>query len=179
MIFDISLLVTIIFGLIQGSFILAIPLFFILLLGLFIKKKLSEAFAMNWLMSSFIVTFIFSLAFVCFIYFYPIIISIPQQTIGNIPSALQPTTAEWFGFWFYIFAKLLAVSLIISLILMPFILIGSFLLEKFNSIKSLKKLPSFARLFLALFIMLIFFSGLILYLFYWIPIGLIQLLYFT
>lgn len=178
MVFETNLLLSILLGLLEGSFVIAIPVFFILLFAGFLRKKLAKKYSLNWIVSVFIISIILLLPCIIFLYFYPIIISIPEQTIGVIPSVLQPTTEQWFLFWFYISAKLLAVTVIISIILMPFILLGSFLQQYLDSSKQLKGIPSFAKSFIALYITLMIFFGLLFYLFYWIVIGLMEILFF-
>lgn len=165
-------------GLLFGSLLFSVPAFFLVLLGGFLRKKLAKAYSLSWIISSLIVVFFFSFLLIVFVYFFPIVSSIPEQTIGELPSVLMPSDSEWFLFWFYISVKILSVSLIVSVLLIPFVLLGSFLLDLVKANKKLVTIPMPAKSFLAIYFSLIIFFGLLLHVFYWIPFGLIYLLYF-
>ena len=178
MVFELNSFISIVTGLLFGSFIVTIPLFLIAFAAGVLREKLAKKYSFNWLLSASIVTYVLTLIVIKLLYFFPMLFSISEQTIGKIPSVLQPTTEEWFMYWFSVAVKLLSISLVISIIFIPFILLGSLLLQALNSYEKSKNFPMLVKLFIATYVTVFVFAALFLYVFYWVIIGLIGWLYF-
>ncbi|MEK6972425.1 MAG: hypothetical protein AABW72_00055 [archaeon] len=174
---DIIILLNSAFDLIKGSLILSIPIFVVLYILNYIRKKIASRFSLNWIISCLIITFISFFIFLLLIYFLPTFQSMAEHQLGVIPKYLMPAFDDWAGFYFTKIMKLLFVAVIFTLLSLPFALLGSLveniLLSKF------KKMNKAVAFFLAVFAITLLLSALVLYVFYWIPIGMIHLIYFS
>lgn len=177
MAFDIIILLNSAIDLIKGSLILSIPIFVVLYILNYIRKKIAGRFSLSWIISCLIISFLSFFIFLLLIYFLPTLQSMAEHELGIIPKYLMPPVEDWAGFYFTKIMKLLFVAAIFTLLSLPFVLLGS-LVE--NIILSrFKKLHKAIAFFLAVFAITLILSALILYVFYWVPIGMIHLIYFS
>jgi len=162
--------------LLRGSFVASIPIFIAVLIGLWLKEKIKKKYRLSWVKSVFAATYILSFILIAAMNLVPWLLALGEQTIGTPPPDLSGTILDSVIFAaatiFLLFAKALAVSLII----LPLCFIGAFVSE---AIEKRFKRHSIARIYAAAFIMSVFVSVLLLFVFPWALGGIIYLVLFT
>jgi len=174
---DVIILLNSIFDLLKGSFILSIPLFVVLYILNIIRKKFADRFSLSWIISCLIITFLSYFIFLLVIYFLPTFQSMAEHDLGVIPKYLIPPMEDWLGFYVTKIVKLIFVAAIFTVLSLPFLILGS-LIETITQAK-FKKMHKAISFFAAVFAMTTLLAALILYIFYWIPLGIIHLIYFS
>ncbi len=160
----------------KGSFLISVPVYLLAVAVAFVRKKIIESGIKNWLYSSFISTALILFVLFFIAYFYPALTAMQEQEIGKVPSIIAPSATETiasilFGAW-----KVVATTLLVSAILMPFELIGSYIHSKV--VEKFPKLNDYARLYLTCFACSIIGTIVILFIIPELPTGVIYFLYF-
>ncbi len=137
------------FDFLKGVLFFSIPVFFFVLIALIARRLISKRFNLSWLKSTAIVTFVMLLCLVCAVYAFPLIEAFSVPDYENIPPEFQEPLADQVLFFFSEILRLVLASAIISLLLFPLILAGSFV---FDWISGKTKLPFVIRLFGAVFV---------------------------
>lgn len=179
---SIIILFTSLFDLVKGAFILAIPVFLLVLLGDWLKKRLEAKRKLSWLQSTLLSTYIIATLLILVLYFGGYALILQSYTGGSPPPSISPTpefaliqTALFLGV--SLFKKLFA-GLALTLVILPFTVIGSLILERLKGKQSKKAkkerqwLPFFASVFL---VTLLAYLGILVFDF--IPAGVIFLIF--
>ena len=164
-----------IIDLLRGTFIFSIPLFILVLVTEFFKNAFQKKFNSSFMNSTLIVTYLINLVLITFLYFFPFISSIPEETIGIRPEAFQLGTGDFLLIFGLGFAKIIFVTLTITLILIPFIILGLYFFDK---ISEKYKFARLLRLYLSVFLTAFIGFALLLFVFPWLPLALSYFLYF-
>ena len=159
----------------KGTLFNAFSIFILAFIGNWLYNLISGKFKAKWLASSFAATYIISFLIVAALFIYPLV-SIDKDTVATLLPFMQNTPAEDASYALGVFLRFLVVSLIISLIIMPFNLFGAFVSSYISG--KFRKLPSFVRLYLACFIVTLIAEIIAIIWFPWMLPGLINLVYF-
>lgn len=116
------------FGLLQGSLVTSVPVFVLVLLGSLLKEKIQKKYpSLKWLQASAVSTFILLFVLIFIMYYSPVVSSIGQETIGTIPPQLSPDLTTFILTNLFVFLRLVFVVAVLTLIILPLELIGSFI----------------------------------------------------
>ncbi|MFH1256250.1 MAG: hypothetical protein V1494_03060 [Candidatus Diapherotrites archaeon] len=165
-----------IFEFLKGSFINSIPLFIIVLFGMWLKEKLKRKYRLSWVKSVFAATFIICLALIAFANLQPWFFALGEQTAGTAPPVISETILDSVFFAAATLVLFFLKALVVSLVLLPLEFVGAFVSE---AIEKKFKWHSLARLYISVFVMTAIASALILFAFPWILTGIIYLVFFT
>jgi len=161
--------------LIKGSFLLSIPVFLLAWIGAWVQQKLTNRLHFSWVISAWGTLFILTLLLVTGVYYLPLLSLAGASPLGVIPSEFQDTFYEVMLQHVLNFVRLLVVSLILSLILMPLAFIGSFLRA---SLSHRFKWPAWGILYATIFLLTLLVSIGILFLIPWILPGIWSLIFY-
>ncbi len=144
----IEILVFSVLDLLKGSFIAAVPIFVIILAARWLLGKIQKKTKWNWLFCAFAATYAVLWVMLLFVYFIPFLLGLNQSISvqGEIPSVFAPPSGSYLMSFLYGLFKVTIAAAVISLLLLPLELIGSFIFEWVN-----KRLPK-AHPLLGLFI---------------------------
>lgn len=162
--------------LIKGSFLLSIIVFALVLIGIFIQRKLIKRFKLSWIKSSLISTFIIVLIFVFAMYVFPLAVGFSQHDPGILPEGFEMTAGEYLFLIGTALFKILSLSFILTVFLLPLQFVGLFAMD---FLKKKYSLPFLANVFFAVFCSTLVGAFIVIYLFPWIPTGIVYLLYFA
>ncbi|MBU1120465.1 hypothetical protein KJ660_01160 [Candidatus Micrarchaeota archaeon] len=174
-----NLLVDIVFSLldlIKGSFLLSIIVFALVLIGIFIQRKLIKKFKLSWIKSSLISTFIIVFIFVFAMYVFPLALGFSGTDPGILPQGFEMTATEYLFLIGMALFKVILLSFILTVFLLPLQFVGLFAMD---FLKKKYSLPFIANVFFAVFCSTLVGSFIVIYLFPWIPTGIVYLLYFA
>jgi hypothetical protein len=163
-------------SLLKGSFFVAIPLFFLILLGSIIRKKIEKELKWNWIFSAFFTTYFICSIGLIFVYFVPVIESLREQSLGEIPSTVAISFGTIVLAFLYNAFKVFFSALVLSLLLMPLELVGLYMHSFF--LQKMKKAPRILVLALTVYAISIFSSFVILFIIPESVVGFIYLLFF-
>ncbi len=181
-----NLLLNLLFSLIdlaKGSLIFSIPVYLIVLIGVFLRRFFEKKYKLNWFKSSLAATYLLMFALPFFLYISFPAASFGEVTIGEIPYTARPIGELVFPI-ILSFIRLLVVAAVLTLMLLPLEFVGVFIFDKqikrLALIKSKKwsKLNYFINLYISVFILSLFTAFVILFLFPWILPGVIYLIFF-
>jgi len=136
------------FSLLKLSFLLSLAFLVPVLLGIWLKKKISKKEKEGWLKSAFISTEIICFLAVLLAYLY-FPLSTYLQNGASLPYEMP--IANFLIFMALSLIRTAFVSLAVALMLMPFILVGNFILEGISERIS-KGRPSSLQYFISLFL---------------------------
>ncbi|MAG17939.1 MAG: hypothetical protein CL944_00525 [Candidatus Diapherotrites archaeon] len=149
-------------GLLQGSIIIAVPVFILVLFGQELREKIEEETKKSWVTTTFITTIIMVYILLLITYFFPFIIASQEIGLGEVPSIFAPDPVTllisfiagvlWVG----------VVTIVVSLLLMPFEFVGAYVHEVVS--KKLGKKPEWLKLAITSYLTSVFASAIILFL---------------
>jgi hypothetical protein len=122
-----------------------------------------KKYKFSWLSAAALTSYVFTAIIVFAIYFTPVLQSLGQSTMGEVPEMFQPSAQEIAGQILGVPARLLIVSLFVALLLMPLEFVGSFIYDSLG--KKYPKLNHYIRAFAAVFCATLFAWFLILFVF--------------
>jgi hypothetical protein len=163
-------------SLIKGAFILSIPVFFIVLIASFLRKKIENYFKLQWFSSALITTIIFFLAIVSILYYFPFLLALNESRLGILPIEFQPTFFESFSAFLLSLIHVIIVAIVLTVLIIPIEFFGLFLTEALEQKFKLNKL---INLFVTVFCLTTIVSSIILFVFPWIVSGMIYFIYFS
>ncbi|MDO8537661.1 MAG: hypothetical protein Q7S21_02145 [archaeon] len=169
--FDILLAV---FGFLRGIFLISIVIFLLSLVGVKLFNYLRKRHEFSWFKAVLLASFLEIFVLTAIVYFFPAYLGYSQQSYGILPPELQPTLIENLLFFAGIFLRVIIVSIVLSIFLLPLEFVGSYVFEKLN-----QKLPYFLRQFIAVFAATLVGGICVFLLFPWIILGILQLLFFV
>lgn len=162
--------------LVRGTLLLSIACFIVFILAQPLYKKISEKLEWKWLKASLLTSFIAMLVIVSIAYFVPFLAS-PKPVFSE--TELMPTTIELIGFSLLQIARVILVSLVLSLMLMPFALLSALANDYLSSRQPKKKKSLASRKWLNYFISILISSLIFLIIVLWlVPWAVSGLLYF-
>lgn len=135
-----------IIALLQGTLVFSVPVFVITVVAAFFGAKLQKKYELSWLQAVLSIIFIVVAVIVFAIYLYPAVTTLGQETLGIAGDVYAPNITGLIGMAILNPIRLLVVSLIISLLLLPLGFVGQFVYEKF-----LTKMNFYVRVFAAVF----------------------------
>ncbi|MEW6295786.1 MAG: hypothetical protein AB1467_05875 [Candidatus Diapherotrites archaeon] len=162
--------------LIKIAFFASIPAFIAVILGKKLKEMLEEKFKGSWLRNSFIVTYVFCLIIVAFLYVFPLMSALGEVDTAGVPEELNPTLADSIIAFFWSVVKVVFSAFVIAVLLIPLEFVGLYV---FEWIQKKYKFNYFAELFLGVFSASLVAVIVLLFLFPWTLTGLIYLIYFA
>lgn len=107
------------------------------------KQRLQKRFGLSWIKATSLVTLAMVFCLVCVVFFLPLIGTSPGY---EIPQELQEPLPNQIGFFFFEIFRLFFSSVVISFLLLPLVLIGSFV---FDYLAAKTKLAFIFRLYLS------------------------------
>jgi hypothetical protein len=157
-----------------GSFVVSLVVFLFALLALIVRRKIAKRFNLSWVKSTVIVLFVLLFCTVFSVYFFPWsqTLNVPRQ---SVPQEFEDSLQSQVGFLFVVLLRLLIVSFVLTLLVFPSVLVGSFLLEWFST---KTRLPFVARFFAATFISTALVSYVLLFLAPFILPGVLFMIFF-
>lgn len=162
-----------IIDIVRGAFFLSIPLFIAVFLGSFLHKKLAEKFKLSWFNSALITALIFSLALVSIAYLFPLFYSFQAEDLGVKPPELQPDLSDYLQLASISIYKVLAGSIIVTVMALPFVLLGGLVKDALGK----KKFNKYICLYASVFLCCLIASVLFLFFFGWVLQGMLYFLY--
>lgn len=112
----------------RGAFIYSLPVFLFTMVAVVARRLAAKRFKLSWITSTMLVTFFMTLSLVTALYLSPIIQAF-QEPSYTLPPELEPSILEKAYFVFLQAVRLLAVSVVLSLLLLPLELVGSFFFD--------------------------------------------------
>lgn len=112
----------------RGVFIYSIPVFLFTMVAAIARRMTARRFKLSWIASTAIATFFMMLSLTTALYLSPIIQAF-QEPSYTLPPELEPTLSEKAYFVALQTIRLLAVSVVLSLLLLPLELLGSFVFD--------------------------------------------------
>ena len=168
-------LLSTIIDLLKGTLFVSIPVFVLVLIGAFLHKKLSKKFRLSWFNTAAIIALFFALVIVSIAFFYPIFYS--SQAISYGPLPVDPDSEADFNanleFASIAFYRIIVVSVALSAMALPFVLMGSLSKDWLKK----KKFNNYLCIFASVYLWSMIAAILFLFLFGWILQGIIYLLY--
>ena len=161
-----------IIDLLKGSINITIPLFFILLVAQFLRKKIEAETKKSWLITAFVTTVLISFILLLIAYNLPFLF-LSTASAGEVPSMFASDFFVLAGVFLASVIKVFFVSIVFSLVLMPFEFMGVF----FHSVicEKLAKYPNWLKLLVTSYVSTVFASAVILFL---VPEAITGFLYF-
>ena len=161
-----------IIDLLRGSVNIAIPVFFILLVGQFLRKKIEDETKKSWLITAFVTTVLISFTILLIAYNLPFLF-LSTESVGEVPSMFASDFFVLVGVFVSSVIKVLFVSIVLSFVLMPFEFVGVF----FHSVicEKLAKYPNWLKLLVTSYVSTVFASAVIIFL---VPEAITGFLYF-
>ena|SRR3989344_559703 len=132
-----ELLLFTIIDLLRGALVLSIPVFLLVFAGKWLREKIAEKTKWSWLISALASTYCLMWALLLLLYFFPYIAALGESNVGEVPSIFATTAGSLIESYVFGLVKVTISALVVSLLLMPFELIGAFIYEWVN-----KKLPT-------------------------------------
>ncbi|MDO8428691.1 MAG: hypothetical protein Q7S92_05760, partial [Candidatus Diapherotrites archaeon] len=165
-----------VFDLLKGSLIISIPIFIAAWLGLKVRGKLQARFKLKWASSSFLTIFLFSALLLIIAYAVPMYSQVWAESLNlqKAPEFFQPTLYDYFLIAITSIAKIIITSIAISLILLPFLLLGSLAKPWMER----KTKNTTLGLFLACWVSTLVFAFLFFFVFKFAFLGIVYMLYF-
>lgn len=161
--------------LLKGTIVWSIPTFFLVLIITFVRRKVAEKYKLNWVKSAIASTFIVLFTLILILYFSPIVLSLGQETIGEIPAEGRPALLEILGSLILFVLRLFLVAVVISLILLPFEFVAVYLFEK---VSRTWRLNYYINLYIVSFLVTLIAAIILLFIFPWSLAGMLYLLFF-
>ena len=160
------------------SVILSIPMFFGAIAIKFINAKLSQKFDMGFARASFISTYLLVLLLIIVLYFYPLYLGFSESPLTQSPKPpfFEITAMDFIVAIPTFIFKFLLNALVFTILILPVEFIAVFVIDY---AKKRQGIPKPAAVFSGAFIAAIATVLIILFVFPFIPVALIQLLYFT
>lgn len=112
----------------KGSFIYSIPVFLFTMVAIVAQRLIVKRFKLSWVSSTILVTFFMVLSLVTALYLLPIIRAF-QEPSYTLPPELEPLLEEKVYSFLLQAVRILAVSVVLSLILLPLELMGAFVFD--------------------------------------------------
>jgi hypothetical protein len=162
--------------LLKGSLLIAVIVFFFVLIARVLSKKLTERFKFSWIKSSIASTYAVLFVVLLVLYFFPMTVGFSEEDLGVVPKELQWNA---FDFFYLIGGGLLRVALLsalFSVFLLPLEFVGVFLLEK---VKEKWGFPELVNVFASTFGATLLGLFIILFVFPWMLTSIIYLIYFA
>jgi len=163
------------FNLLKGSFVWAIPLFFITFIFSLVQKKLMEKFSLSWFKSALLITYTVLFFAVAFIYLFPYSLALLETTVGPAPAQLQLSFEDQLLIAAIALLKVVFLPLLFTILILPFEFIASFVRE---TVEKRFKQHYAVNLFIGVFVSTAI-GAFILLSNNWIFTGLLYLLYWS
>lgn len=171
-----ELIVASLLSLLKGGLFVAIPLFFLILIGSALRKRIEKELKWNWVFTAFFATYFICLLGLLAIYFAPGLEALREQTLGEVPASIAPSLGTVVMAFFYGVFKVFVSTLVLSLLLMPLELVGLYMHTFFA--EKLKKAHPILVLALTTYAISIFSSVVVLFIIPESVTGFIYLLFF-
>ncbi len=165
------------FDFFRGAFLISFVVFFLFLIGYFFSKKFIEKFNLTWIQKSFISTFFVFVLLLLVFFVWPVIEAFLRVDVGIVPEVYKMTLPEFLYLFFSVLIKLIIVSLIFSIFVLPLIFVGAFAFDFFS--KKFNSLNKFINFFFACFMATALGLFIVLFLIPWVVPGVFYLLYFA
>ena len=160
--------------LLKITLIISIPVFLLVIAGIFLRKKIINRFKMSWIKASFIATYIMFLVLLFFVYFLPGALVFFGTDPNILPEEMRLTLMENTLVVLGMVFKMLLNALIFTVILTPLELIASGVAGKLEAkYKRHWLINTFAGVFAAVLAA----TTLVVFLFPWAPAGVYYLIY--
>jgi len=161
--------------LIKALFLFIVPTIIFSSLGVLIKRTIQKKFSLDFLKSVLIASFLVFFFLLLFLYFTPWLRGLASENIGIRPEFAKATPFEAFRFFVLSILRILVVSIVLTLFVLPFIFIGALIMDSLkNKIKNY--LINFG---LANIIVLLLFLVVWLYFMPWLLIAFLYMIYFA
>ena len=112
----------------RGAFIYSIPVFLFTMVAVVARRLAAKRFKMSWITSTMLVTFFMTLSLVTALYLSPIIQAFQEPSYTLPPELESPLSEKAYSVALQAI-RLVAVSVVLSLLLLPLELAGSFVFE--------------------------------------------------
>lgn len=165
------------FDFFKGAFLISVIVFFLFLIGYFFSKKFIEKFNLSWVQKSFVSSFFVFVLLLLVFFVWPVLEAFLTVDLGVIPEVYKMTLFEFFYLIFSLLIKLVIVSLIFSVFVLPLIFVGAFAFDFFS--KKFNSLNKFINFFFACFAATALGLFIVLFLIPWVVPGVFYLLYFA
>ena len=164
-----------IIDLLKGAISITVPIFFILLVAQFLRKKIQEETKKSWLITAFLTTVLVSFTILLVVYNLPFLF-LSTSSVGEVPSMFASDFFVLVGVFLSGVIKVFLVSIVLSFVLLPFEFIGVF----FHSVicEKFAKYPNWLKLLATSYVSTVFASAVILFIFPEAITGFLYFLYF-
>ncbi|MBN1940862.1 MAG: hypothetical protein JW772_01635 [Candidatus Diapherotrites archaeon] len=157
------------------TLMIAIPVFIVALVALFLRERISKKFEMSWIKSTLITTYVFVLLISALAYVSPYYSAFSESEIASQeqPVVLATTPADVAVAFFLTVLRILVVALLFTLLLLPLQFFATFLMDKLAE----KKFPKPAKVFAATYFTCLLALIIMFFVFPWIIPGLMFLFF--
>jgi len=162
--------------LMRGSITVAIPLFFLLLVGQWLRKRIEKETKWSWMITALITTYLIIFVLLLVAFFLPFLIASQEQTLGEVPSIFAPSLTNLIAGFLFGVLRVALVAGVLTLILLPLEFVGAYFHEVVS--KKLEKSPNWLKLLVTAYITSIFSSAIIIFFIPEAVTGFFYLLYF-
>lgn len=165
-----------IIDLLKGSVTVAVPLFALIAIGSFVRKRFENALRTNWFFSALASTLLIVWILLALVYFYPNLQALQEQQVGIVPSPFAPSVLDVAYSIALGFVKVSVAAIVLSFLLMPLEFAGLYIHTEIA--KKYKKLNPIALLAATSYVCAVFGSAIVLFLIPQAVTGFFYFLYF-
>jgi len=166
-----------VFDFFRGAFFLSVLVFVLFLVAYFFSKEvLEKKFNFSWMQKAFFSSFFVFVLLLLVVFVWPVIDAFLSVDVGVLPDPLKMTLSEFFYLAAYLLIKLVVLSLVFSVFVLPLAFVGAFAFDFFSEKFKWNK---FINFFLAVFVATSLALFVVLFLMPWIVSGALYLVYFS
>ena len=181
---NIIILLSSLFDLLKGGFLLSLPVFVLVLIGQRLKREIDRRWKLSWVQSTLLTTYIIATLLILVLYFGVYAYSLQFYSSTNPPEAIQPVPEfvlmESLLFVGFGLAKKLVAGLAVSLMILPLAVIGSVVLERLEARdkgrRKKERSSPWLKLFGAVFVATLL-AYIVVLIFDFIPVGVVYLVF--
>ncbi|HLC92705.1 MAG TPA: hypothetical protein VJH23_03285 [archaeon] len=162
--------------LLKGSIVIAIPLFILIVIGKWLRERIQAKTKWTWLFSALAATFALVWTGILLLYFLPFLLALNESGIGEIPAMFAPSAGDVLASYIFGLVKVSVSAAVVSLVLMPFELIGAFIFEWV--MKKRRKANKLVNLFIASYIASVISAAIVLFIIPEAVTGILFFIYF-
>ncbi|MFH1587108.1 MAG: hypothetical protein ABID38_04585 [Candidatus Diapherotrites archaeon] len=162
--------------LLKGTIIFTIPIFVLVLISIYVRKRIAEKFKLNWFLSAAVITYILLFIITFVFYFLPFVSSLWETQIGTIPEAFANSFLEMAVSTLFVLIRHILVVAVLTILVLPLEFVGVFLLEKFE-----ENWPKggYLNVLIATFLMVLITAVIVLFIIPWSWVGVFFLIFFS